>query len=59
VDAGEGSTYDLFGGSGDLLETVVLGAGKRVVGFGRDAIYVVSFDEFDLNYLERYELPGT
>jgi hypothetical protein len=58
VEAGEGSTYDVFDGRGELVETLVLGAGKRVVGFGRASIYVVSFDEFDLNYLERYSLPS-
>ena len=38
--------------------TVTLDAGKRVVGFGTRSVYVVSFDDFDLAYLERYALPS-
>jgi hypothetical protein len=38
--------------------TVLLDPGKRVIGFGANAVYVVSYDEFDLNYLERYSMPG-
>ena len=30
---------------------------RRVVAFGDATVYVVSYDEFDLNYLERYDLP--
>jgi hypothetical protein len=29
-----------------------------VVGFGEGTVYVVAYDEFDLNYLERYDMPG-
>jgi hypothetical protein len=58
VDAGEPSTYDVFDENGSLLETVLLGHGKRVVGFGNNTVYVVSYDEFDLNYLERYAMPA-
>ena len=29
----------------------------RVVGFGARSVYVVSFDAYDLAYLERYALP--
>jgi hypothetical protein len=58
VEAGEPSTYDVFDSAGALVETVLLEHGKRVIGFGRGGIYVVSFDEFDLSYLERYAMPG-
>jgi hypothetical protein len=57
VDAGEPSTYDLFDRSGERVATFTLDHGKRVVGFGPTAVYVVAYDEFDLNYLERYDLP--
>jgi len=57
VEAGEPSTYDVFDESGDRLGTVLLDSGKRVVGFGRGKVYVVAYDEFDLNYLERYDMP--
>ena len=57
VDAGEPSTYDVFDAGGNRVNTVLLEHGKRVVGFGQNTVYVVAFDEFDLNYLERYALP--
>jgi hypothetical protein len=57
VRAGEPSTYDVFDPSGARVGTVLLDNGKRVVGFGEGAVYVVAFDEFDLNYLERYAMP--
>jgi len=57
VRAGEPSTYDVFDASGTRAGTVLLDNGKRVVGFGRGAVYVVAFDEFDLNYLERFVMP--
>jgi hypothetical protein len=58
VEAGEPSTYDLFDGAGKRVATVTLDAGSRVIGFGRRGVYVVAFDEFDLNYLERYAMPS-
>lgn len=58
VDAGDPSTYDVFDGQGRRVATVVLDHGKRVVGFGSGAVYVVAFDEFDLNYLEKYAMPA-
>jgi hypothetical protein len=57
VKAGEASTYDVFDEEGNRVATVLLEAGKRVIGFGAAGVYVVSFDEFDLNYLERYPMP--
>jgi hypothetical protein len=58
VEAGEDSTYDVFDEAGTRIGTVLLDHGKRVVGFGQNAVYVVAFDEFDLNYLERFLLPA-
>ncbi len=58
VDAGAASTYDIFDTEGNRVGTVLLDHGKRVVGFGAGTVYVVAFDEFDLNYLERYTMPG-
>lgn len=57
VDAGELSTYDVFDRSGAHVGTYTLESGKRVISFGANSVYVVSFDEFDLNYLERYSAP--
>ena len=58
VDAGEESTYDVFDTAGNRIGTVLLNNGKRVIGFGGNAVYVVTYDEFDLNYLEKYMMPG-
>jgi hypothetical protein len=37
---------------------VELADGRRILGFGEDAVYVAYNDEFDLVYLERYALPA-
>lgn len=57
VEAGDPGTYDVIDESGNRMGTVLLDSGKRVVGFGRGTVYVVAYDEFDLNYLERYAIP--
>jgi len=57
VEAGEAATYDLFDRTGARVGTVTLPDDRSVVGFGEGAVYVVAYDEFDLNYLERYALP--
>jgi len=58
VNAGGPSTYDVFDDTNSLIGTVTLDPGKRVIGFGNRRVYVVSFDEFDLSYLERYDMPS-
>ncbi len=58
VRAGEETTYDILDGRGNLVGTALLEHGKRVVGFGPSGVYVVGYDEFDLNYLERYAMPA-
>lgn len=55
--AGETTLYDVFDRTGARVGSVQLEAGRSVVGFGAASVYVVAFDEFDLNYLERYALP--
>lgn len=57
VRAGAPAAYDVFDRTGTRLTTVTLEPGRRVVGFGATSVYVVSHDEFDLAYLERYALP--
>jgi len=59
VEAGEPSTYDVFDRAAERTATYTLPHGSRILGFGEGAIYVVSSDEFDLNYLERYAMPGS
>lgn len=57
VRAGAPAAYDVFDRTGARLTTVTLQPGRRIVGFGPTSVYVVSHDEFDLAYLERYALP--
>lgn len=58
VRGGGPTTYDVFDRRGERLGTVELDPDRRVIGFGADAAYVVAFDEFNLNYLERYAMPA-
>jgi len=58
VKAGEPSTYDVFDKDGARVGTFLLENGMRVVGFGKNSLYVVTFDEMDLSYLQRYALPS-
>jgi hypothetical protein len=58
LKAGSPSTYDVFDRAGRRVSTVLLDEGKRVVGFGKGVVYVVAFDDFDLNYLEVYDAPS-
>lgn len=52
------ATYDVFGADGARVGTVTLAGDRRVIGFGARSVYVVAYDEVDLNYLERYALPS-
>lgn len=58
VEPDHDATYDLFDRSGTRVATYTLPGDREVVGFGQGAVYVVSYDDFDLSYLERYALPG-
>ncbi len=58
VEAGEDATYDVFDRTAKRVATYTLPNNKRVIGFGSGTVYVVAYDEFDLNFLERYALPG-
>ena len=39
------------------MAAVTLDGDRRVAGFGAASVYMVSFSELDLAYLERYALP--
>jgi hypothetical protein len=58
VEAGERPTFDVFDDDAERVATVRLPLGRRIVGFGPNGLYVVNVDEFDLNYLERYDMPA-
>jgi hypothetical protein len=49
--------YDVFDSSGRLARKVSLARGSRVVGFGRNSVYVVRTDEDDLEYLQKFARP--
>lgn len=57
VPAGRSTAYDLFDRQGNLVAAVTLDGDRRVAGFGAESVYMVSFSELDLAYLERYALP--
>jgi hypothetical protein len=57
TEAGEPATYDLFDRAAQRVHSVHLAPGARVVGFGSAHVYVVTFDDFDLAYLQRYAMP--
>lgn len=45
---------DVFGGDGRMVRQVALPVGRRLVGFGRGVILVVSVGAEGLETLERY-----
>lgn len=57
LPAGEAALYDVF--DQDLRRTLSIRfpADRVLVGFGREAVYAVHIDAFDLKTLERYPLP--
>ncbi len=56
MPAGTPETYDVFGPDGTLKGRVVLPAGAELVGFGKNAAFVVRRDDVDFQWLERYAL---
>ncbi len=54
VPADVAPTFDVFDRDGQLIRQVVFPERRRLVGFGRQKVYAVHVDEFDLNRLERY-----
>jgi len=56
VSAGDAPVYDVFNDRAELEKRVVLPAGRSVVGFGDGVVYLVRYDEFDLQWLEKYQI---
>jgi hypothetical protein len=52
--AGGMGAFDVFDGSGRPVERVRVPANRRLLGFGRSAVYLAYRDEVDLEYVERY-----
>ena len=57
AEAGAVTRYDVFGATGERVETVELGVGRRVVGFGEGRLYAIQMDDLGRQRLERYALP--
>lgn len=49
-------TFDVFDAAGKLVERVVIPKSTRLVGFGKDVVYLARTDEDDLLQLERHPL---
>ncbi len=49
--------YDLVDREGRLEATLILPANEAIVGFGRNSVYLVETDEFDLQTLRRHPWP--
>ncbi len=56
MPAGTPESFDVFGPDGNLKGRVVLPAGRELVGFGTDSVFIVRRDEVDFQWLERYAL---
>jgi hypothetical protein len=54
----EGGMYDLIGREGELIDRLRLPEGHRVVGFGRNAMYVVRRGSDDTEYVQVWLPPG-
>ncbi|UCG84786.1 MAG: hypothetical protein JSW71_12585 [Gemmatimonadota bacterium] len=55
VQAGAAPEYDVFDAQGRPTHTVVLPNRSQVVGFGNGVVFIARSDEYDLQWLERYE----
>lgn len=48
--------YDVFDSKGQLVGHVQLPKGTRLIGFGKNSVYLVRTDADDLQYLQKYAL---
>ncbi len=56
LKADEPPAFDVFDRDGQLVKRILLPEGRELVGFGKGAVYLTRIDEFDLQWLEKYEL---
>jgi hypothetical protein len=54
VPAGSPARFDIFGSDGRLEGTLILPAGRKLVGIGQGAVYAVRTDDLGMQWLERY-----
>ncbi len=57
MKAGEPALYDVFNTSGERVKSVRFLPGRALVGFGDGTVYAARTDEFDQQFLEKYDLP--
>jgi hypothetical protein len=50
--------FDVFDSKGVRVGQITLPPGRELIGFGKNALYAAVRDDFDLMYLERYDLAG-
>ncbi|MFV1986628.1 MAG: hypothetical protein ACC682_05080 [Gemmatimonadota bacterium] len=55
--AGQTALYDVFNTLGERVKSVRFPADRTLISFGRGAMYVARIDEFDQQFLEKYDLP--
>lgn len=58
VVAGEPRAFDVLDSVGRRIGSVRLPEGRRLEGFGDDAVYLSRTDPLDFVWLERYEVPA-
>jgi len=56
VGADDMPVYDVFDGTGTLVRRMILPEMRAVVGFGSGCVYLARTDDYDLQWLEKYEL---
>ena len=56
VRAGQPELYEVFGADGNLRDRVRLPEGREVLEISSRYVYTIHYDEFDLVWLERYNL---
>jgi hypothetical protein len=56
LEADAAPTFDVFDSDGKLVRRVILPEAREVVGFGKGVVYLTRIDEYDLQWLEKYEL---
>lgn len=58
VAEGEKRIYDVFGGDGNRITTIRLGANRHLLTVGRAHLYIVVTDSDGLQTVERVPMPG-
>jgi len=53
---GSGRQYDVFDRYGRLVERASIPVGRKLIGFGENAVYLIRRDDLDLEYVERYRM---